>query len=55
MDSNSPSIEEFYNEKQENNYYDYEHGATLDNDKDIQEYINTYCSPMYDLFYEGKI
>lgn len=55
MDSNSPSIEEFYNEKQENDYYDYEHGATLDNDKDIQEYINLYCLSMYDLFYEGKI
>nr|DAE86434.1 MAG TPA: endoribonuclease [Caudoviricetes sp.] len=55
MDSNSPMVEEFYNEKQENDYYDYEHGATLDNDKDIQEYINTYCLPMYDLFYEGKI
>ena len=54
MDSNSPTVEEFYNEKQENNY-NYEHGATLDNDKDIQEYINTYCLSMYDLFYEGKI
>ena len=55
MDSNSPTVKEFYNEKQNNDYYDYEHGATLGNDKDIQEYINIYCLPMYDLFYEGKI
>lgn len=55
MDSNSPTVEEFYNEKQNNDYYDYKHGATLYNEKDIEEYINLYCLSMYDLFHECKI
>ena len=55
VDSNSPTVEEFYNEKQNNDYYDYEYDVNLDNEKDIEEYIDIYCLSMYDLFYECKI
>lgn len=55
IDSNSPTVEEYSSEKQNNDYYDYEHGATLDNKNDIDEYISRYCLPIYDMFYEGKI
>lgn len=55
VDTTNPTVEEYYNELENNDYYDYVQGATLENQKDIQEYINKYAIELYDLWYNGTI
>lgn len=35
--------------------YDYEYGITLDNEKDVNDYIENYAIDLYGLWYNGKI
>nr|DAU72529.1 MAG TPA: hypothetical protein [Caudoviricetes sp.] len=53
VESNKPTIEEYYNELQDN--YLYEYYSVLRDKKDIENYINTYAIDLYDLWYKGNI
>lgn len=55
VESYNPTIEEYYNELQDNDYYDYECSVTLDNKQDAENYINTYAIDLYDLWNKGKL
>lgn len=55
VESHNPTIEEYYNELKNNDYYDYEYGVTLDNQQDVENYINTYAIDLYDLWNKGKL
>ena len=53
--SHNPCIEEYYNELKDNYSCDYEYGVTLDNEKDIKNYIKNYAIDLYDLWNKGKL
>lgn len=55
VDTDKPTTEEYYNMVNNNGYSEYVQGVTLNNEKDIKDYIKKYAIDLYDLWYHGKI